>query len=172
MLSVNGQAWTQIDQAQAGYGRPVKGIQAERQATRLFEHAHRSARKNRIMSWLRRQEDRLWHLHPRSPIREVSNRSQQIVPVDRIKGSAGGRSNDYDANFRPLHRHTKERWVSVASAVQQGKRLPPAELVKIDDVYFVVDGHHRISVARANGQTEIRANVTVCEYLTPSGCAR
>jgi uncharacterized protein (DUF1015 family) len=40
-------------------------------------------------------------------------------------------------------------------------------LVRAGDRYFVLDGHHRISVARAMGQTEIDAEVTVCEFAGP-----
>jgi hypothetical protein len=46
-------------------------------------------------------------------------------------------------------------------ARQQGAKLPPVALIQVGDVYFVKDGHHRISVARALGQVEIEAVVTV-----------
>jgi hypothetical protein len=49
----------------------------------------------------------------------------------------------------------------VAQARQQGLSLPPVELTQVGEVYFVRDGHHRISVARALGQTDIEAEVRV-----------
>ncbi len=82
------------------------------------------------------------------------------VPIDRIKGSEG-RSEDFDANWRPLRLHSKGRWVSLASARQQGVALPPVDLIQVGGVYFVRDGHHRISVARAFGQECVDAEVTV-----------
>jgi hypothetical protein len=45
--------------------------------------------------------------------------------------------------------------------------LPPITLTLVGDRYFVVDGHHRVSVARALGQAGIDAGVTVCEFAGP-----
>ena len=84
----------------------------------------------------------------------------QMVPIDRIRGSEG-RSNEFDRDFCPLWDYTRERWLNIAVLRQQGKALPPVELVQIEEVYFCIDGHHRISVARALGEREIEAQVTV-----------
>jgi hypothetical protein len=84
----------------------------------------------------------------------------QTVRIDQIRGSEG-RSQDFDASFRPLSEHTKQRWLSVASAWFQGLTLPPVELIQVGDSYFVRDGHHRVSVARAAGQQQIEAEVLV-----------
>jgi hypothetical protein len=84
----------------------------------------------------------------------------QTVRIDQIRGSEG-RSQDFDAEFRPLSEHTKQRWLSVASAWFQGLTLPPVELIQVGDSYFVRDGHHRVSVARAAGQQQIEAEVLV-----------
>jgi hypothetical protein len=59
------------------------------------------------------------------------------------------------------------RWLRVAAARDQGKVLPPVVLVQVEDVYFVRDGHHRISVARALGQLDIEAEVTVWQVPGP-----
>jgi hypothetical protein len=84
------------------------------------------------------------------------------VPIHQIRGSVSStRSYDFDANFRPLKTHDKERWLSLATACQRGVKIPPVSLVQIGDTYFVQDGHHRISVARAIGQTEIAATISV-----------
>ncbi|MDQ4075720.1 MAG: chromosome partitioning protein ParB, partial [Chloroflexota bacterium] len=61
--------------------------------------------------------------------------------------------------FQPLQEHTKDRWIRIAIAYQMGKPLPPVELLQIGENYFVRDGHHRISVAKARAQKEIEANV-------------
>jgi uncharacterized ParB-like nuclease family protein len=90
----------------------------------------------------------------------------QEVPIDQIRGS-GGRSHDFDRDFNPLKAHTKDRWLSVASARRQGKVLPPVKLIQVGGVYFVLDGHHRISVARTAGQLDIEAQVTVWQVAGP-----
>jgi hypothetical protein len=89
-----------------------------------------------------------------------SHAGLQLVPIAKIRGSEG-RCDDFDADFRPLKSHNRDRWVSVALARSHDVALPPAELVQVNDAYFVRDGHHRISVAKLAGQLEIEAEVTV-----------
>ena len=57
--------------------------------------------------------------------------------------------------------------MSVTRAYLRGIGLPPVELIQIGEVYFVRDGHHRISVAAALGQQEIDAMVTVWHAPAP-----
>ena len=94
----------------------------------------------------------------------------QMVAIERIRGSEG-RSRDFDRNFRPLQAHTEGRWRSVAMARQEGKALPPVTLVQVGEAYFCLDGHHRISVARALGAHEIEAEVTVWQVAESSPAA-
>jgi hypothetical protein len=84
------------------------------------------------------------------------------VPVRQIRGSEG-RIVDFDAEFRPLHKRTQGRWLGIATACLKGIPLPPVELIQVGDVFFVRDGHHRVSVARAMGQEYIEAEVTIWE---------
>ena len=80
---------------------------------------------------------------------------------------------DFDAQFRPTQTHSQGRWLSVATARLQGVPLPPVELIQVGDTYFVRDGHHRVSVARALGELDIDAEVRVWRAAepvkTPSG---
>ncbi|GAC1548431.1 MAG: hypothetical protein NVS2B7_24350 [Herpetosiphon sp.] len=91
---------------------------------------------------------------------------RQTVAIDSIRGSES-RVTDFDAAFRPTHPHAAERWCKVAAAWQQGAALPPVELIRVGDLYFVRDGHHRISVARTYGAREIDALVTVWDVDGP-----
>lgn len=68
-------------------------------------------------------------------------------------------SADFDADFHSLKRHTRERWVGLLIAVRGGIPLPPVELIRVGNEYFVRDGHHRISTARATDQLEIEARI-------------
>lgn len=97
------------------------------------------------------------------------------VPLDQIRGSEG-RVRDFDPEFRPLKAHNAERWINIAIARMREVPLPPVELVRVNDSYYVRDGHHRISVARAFQQADIDAQVTTW-YVTqladappPPGC--
>jgi hypothetical protein len=93
-------------------------------------------------------------------IRERRDLGTRPVPIGRILGSEG-RDKDFEASFRPLGAHNRARWMRVAEAMYLGVALPPVELIQVGGVYFVRDGHHRISVAKALGQTEIEAHVTL-----------
>jgi hypothetical protein len=86
------------------------------------------------------------------------------VSVEQIRGSEG-RKNDFDRFFNPIHERTRSRWMSVARARLAGKELPPVELIQVGDEYFVRDGHHRISVARALGERYLDARITKFEVL-------
>jgi hypothetical protein len=83
---------------------------------------------------------------------------QQTVAIDAIVGSES-RAGDFDCAFAPLVEHTRDRWLSVARARIQGRPLPPVQLIQTIDGYYVRDGHHRISVARALGEEYIEAEV-------------
>jgi hypothetical protein len=84
------------------------------------------------------------------------------VEIGQIRGSEG-RSEDFDAKLRPLKGHTRGKLMSVALARLKGVVLPVVELAQVGNDYFVLDGHHRISVARAFGQESIDAAVAVWE---------
>jgi hypothetical protein len=84
----------------------------------------------------------------------------RTVAIAQIRGSEN-RVADFDCDFNPLQDHTCERWLGIAAARQRGSYLPPVALIQVGDLYFVRDGHHRISVARALGQQAIEATVEV-----------
>ena len=82
-----------------------------------------------------------------------------VVPLDAIVGSVD-RSRDYDRRFRPTSGRTRGRWEQIAAAARRGESFPPVDLMHVGELYFVRDGHHRVSVARALGRTDIDAYVT------------
>lgn len=131
--------------------------EARRIGARLFERAHdRGRRGQRWGDWFGRGgELRSLDGRPAAARRTVAT---VIVPLDQIVGSEG-RSDDFDADFNPLQTHTRERWIGIAAALRMGLGLPPVELVQAGDGYYVRDGHHRISVAKALGQLEIEARI-------------
>ena len=80
------------------------------------------------------------------------------IPLTKIIGSEG-RTNDFDSAFNPLKSHNRDRWIGIAAARRRGTILPPVELIQVADTYFVRDGNHRVSVAKAAGQVEIEAQI-------------
>lgn len=96
-------------------------------------------------------------LHVGGPI----YRGVKTVRVDQIAGSLN-RYHDFDRVFLPKSDELAQRWQSVNRAFYQEISLPPVVLYKVGEVYFVVDGHHRVSVARRQGQVFIEAEVREC----------
>ncbi len=82
----------------------------------------------------------------------------QVVPVNLIAGSEG-RYKDFDNHFFPRSAHLKNRWRRIDEAHLQDVILPPIQLYEIGGLYFVRDGNHRVSVARAKGIENIDAEV-------------
>jgi len=83
----------------------------------------------------------------------------QAIPLDKIVGSVG-RYKDFTRDFLPRSRELWMRWAKVEEAMESLEGVPPIDVYKVGDVYFVADGNHRVSVARANGFKEIDAYVT------------
>ncbi|HHT43648.1 MAG TPA: ParB N-terminal domain-containing protein [Firmicutes bacterium] len=88
----------------------------------------------------------------------------RTVPVDSIVGSVN-RWRDFDARFRIKNRATIHRYMKIKQAVERGSSLPPVSLYKVRDKYYVVDGNHRVAVAKEVGQTYIDAEVI--EFFPP-----
>lgn len=127
-----------------------------------FQRARRQALVSSLLDMFnRRSSDLLSFDEVRSRLNVRGQRyiGHQIVPVDRIIGSEG-RYSDFDRRFLPRRDTTKTRWRSIDKAHHEAVVLPPVELYKIGDVYFVKDGNHRVSVARQQGQLDLDAYVT------------
>ena len=85
----------------------------------------------------------------------------QDIPLDNIVGSTG-RYEDFTRHFLPRtwDKREKERWRQIYTLAVTGEGFPPIDVYKIDQVYFVQDGNHRVSVARDLDWDTIQANVT------------
>ena len=131
-------------------------------AYKLFSRQRRRGSLVRMWNMLTGQNVQLHGLHEHisSTAESQGAGGLRTINLQQITGSEG-RADDFDAAFCPLQSHTRDRWVSVATAMLTGVPLPPVELLQIGQEYFVRDGHHRISVARALGQKAIDAIVTV-----------
>jgi len=134
------------------------------QARADFQRARFKAFMNRVWATVSGQPTTLLSydeikekLHIGGPI----YRGVQTVHVDQIAGSLN-RYHEFDRVFMPATDQLADRWQSVNRAFYQEISLPPVVLYKVGQVYFVVDGHHRVSVAREQGQIYIEADVREC----------
>lgn len=130
-----------------------------------FLRARRRATIAKLVARLRGEPDDVGVVMPYEEVIQalgfVSERSAglQVVPLDQIVGSVD-RGRDFDRRFRPTSGRSRGRWEQIAAAARRGEAFPPVDLVKVGQLYFVRDGHHRVSVARALGRTDIDAYVT------------
>lgn len=88
----------------------------------------------------------------------------QLIPLDAIIGSVD-KVRDFDRRFRPTSDKSRARWERIARASRVGEEIPPIDVYKLGDYYFVRDGHHRVSVARALRLRLIEAEVTEVQTL-------
>ena len=93
---------------------------------------------------------------------------RRVVEVEKIVGSVG-RRRDFDGSFLPARASVAERWKRIDRAFHRGEDLPPVELYKMGEAYyFVMDGHHRVSVARYHGVLTLEAEVTEFRPMLPA----
>lgn len=97
-----------------------------------------------------------------APIMSSHYAGVKDVEIRRIRGTLG-KADEFDAEFNPTQRRTRGRWLNIAIEKLRGRELPPVELIQIGDIYYVRDGHHRISVSRSMGQAFVDAEITVMQ---------
>lgn len=99
-------------------------------------------------------------------LRIRTERGRQQIPLDAIVGSVG-RYTDFTRTFLPRRTEDRDRWAGVKTAMEEGQGLPPIDVYKVGDVYFVIDGNHRVSIARQEKFKTIEANVTEVQTIIP-----
>ena len=122
--------------------------------------AELSGRPDDLLSFAEVQEQ----LHLSEPPQDIS---LEEIPLDKIVGSVG-RYKDFNRAFLPRGPIDPERWARI-DRLRRHTALPPIDVFKIGDVYFVQDGNHRVSVARARGDKLIRARVVEIPIRVPLG---
>jgi len=140
-----------------------------------FLRARRRATAARVAARLRGEPDDVGVILPYEEVIEalgfVSERSEglKVVPLDLIVGTVD-RQRDFDRRFRPTSSRVRDRWEHIAAMMRRGEPMPPVDLLRVGEIYFVRDGHHRVSVSRALGREDIDAYVT--EVVTRVGADR
>ena len=134
-----------------------------------FARARSKAFLNDILGFLSRRPKRLLsydQVKEKLRIGGAIYRGIRTVEIARIVGSVN-RYVDFDHAFLPLNNRLATRWQNIDRAFYEDVSLPPVVLYKVGEVYFVVDGHHRVSVARQQGQEFIEAEVRECHVKVP-----
>ena len=127
----------------------------------------------RIVRWLRRAPDDVNVIMPLDEVLDALGRKGErrlglrTIRLDRIVGTVDS-SHDFDRRFRPTNGRVRERWERLALAQRRGESIPPIDVYQVGDLYFVQDGHHRVSIAIAEGAKTIEAYVTEVRTQVPA----
>jgi nucleotide-binding universal stress UspA family protein len=133
---------------------------------------HRARRKAALQSIMARLTGKSADLLSFEDVRQklkaggTTVRELKDIPLDAIVGSVG-RYADFTRSFLPRQDSDQERWAKVRVAATGLVGLPPIEVYQIGEAYFVLDGNHRVSVARQLGATYIQAYVTELRTKVP-----
>jgi nucleotide-binding universal stress UspA family protein len=144
----------------------------ENKLYKALEDFRRARRRAALQEIMARVTGRPYELLPYDVIKplvrskKVVSRGLREIPLDAIVGSVG-RYEDFTRSFLPRSSSDAHRWASVRIAVHDMAGLPPIEVYQVGAVYFVLDGNHRVSVAREIGAKTITAHVTELKSEVP-----
>jgi len=153
----------------ADTGFPVADVEND------FQRARRRQVLARLAHRLRREPDDVSLILPFDEVVAALGRrgerrlGLQTIQLDTIVGTLDS-TRDFDRRFRPTSGRVRERWERLALAQRRGEPIPPIDVYRVGDMHFVIDGHHRVSIAIATGAKTIEGYVTeVLTQLPPTG---
>ncbi|MCD5418958.1 chromosome partitioning protein ParB [Rhodococcus pyridinivorans] len=138
-----------------------------------FARQRRRAEYARLIAWLRREPADVNTVLPFDDVVAALGRlgerrlGLQIIEVASIVGSVD-RADDFDRRFRPTSARLRARWERIAAARRRGEAMPPISVYRVGPMHFVQDGHHRVSIAYAQGDRTIDAYVTEITTKVPA----
>jgi hypothetical protein len=148
-------------------GFPVADVEND------FQRARRRQTLARLSRWLSRAPDDVNLILPFDEVVAALGRVSetslglQTIRLDTVVGTVDS-TRDFDRHFRPTSSRVRSRWEQLALAQRRGEPMPPIDVYRIGDMHFVIDGHHRVSIALATGQKTIDAYVTEIRTAVPA----
>jgi len=134
-----------------------------------FRRARKRAATRSLIARLTGRSDALLSFEEvRQKLKATVGAGRQLrdIPLDAIVGSVG-RTSDFTRDFLPRSDNNQQRWARVKAAMDAPAGVPPIEVYQVGGVYFVLDGNHRVSAARAGGATHIQAYVADVQSRVP-----
>ncbi|MBE0685209.1 MAG: hypothetical protein IH585_04335 [Anaerolineaceae bacterium] len=152
-----------FNQHEREWNEPSHSIAVRKQSYALFNRVMVKGYVRRFFAGLLRKSQELFSLSnllqnsaPQNAM-EIGLRS---IPLQLVVGSEN-RCKDFDNQFTPFSERNHQRWLRISDMFIMGETIPAVDLIQVGQFYFVRDGHHRISVARALEKKFIDAKVTV-----------
>jgi len=130
-----------------------------------FDDAYFHGFLRSVESWFQRDKNKLLafdEILKHLSIKRQYDAGIQEIEIEAIIGSVN-RYTDFDNAFLPRQKYTRSRWERIDRAYLRDEILPPVDVYQIGDYYFVMDGNHRVSVAKRRGQKWIDAHVVKIE---------
>ena len=134
-----------------------------RLAVHDFQSAHLRAKLQGVLARVTGRSNELLsyeEIASKLKLQGRADKGLQMIPVDAIIGSVG-RYTDFTRTFLPRRLEDRQRWANIKAIsldpISTG--LPEIEVYKVSEVYFVIDGNHRVSIARQEGWKSIEAHV-------------
>jgi hypothetical protein len=141
-----------------------------------FDRARRQASLARLAGWLRGQPASRNRLPVLGEVRtgaagpgvrrleyerisSLGAGAEAMVPIDQIVGTVEP-TKCFDRRFRPTSEAPRTRFERIAAEIRSGRGMDPVDLYRCGGRYYVLDGRHRIAVARALGERWVLANIT------------
>ena len=159
-----------FSQHEREWNEPSRSIEVRKQSYMLFNKIFVRGCLRRFFSMIIRKSCELLSL---SSILRTSSALNAVeigvltVPINKVIGSEN-RCKDFDTFFVPKSDRNHQRWLRISDMFLLGETIPAIELIQIGHFYFVRDGHHRLSVAKALGRAFIDAKVTVYQVSDES----
>ncbi len=129
-----------------------------------FRNARAKARLQHLWASVTGKSDELLQydeITKKMHIKGLSSKGVKEIPIEAIVGSVN-RYQDFDKNFLPLRDEDMQRWARVKTVMTSpgSPGLPPISVYKLGDAYFVLDGNHRVSIAKQMDLEKIEAHIT------------
>jgi hypothetical protein len=128
-------------------------------ASDSFSHAYRRAKWRTFKAKVWKRSAELLQLREANYLVKSATKELYEIPLQQIVGSVG-RQRDFTKGFLPRHRGLEQRWTNIWQLVHAFEGVPPIEVYEVNGQYFVLDCHHRVSVARQLGMTSLEGYVT------------
>jgi hypothetical protein len=170
MFDAYGQFQASSIASSGGSPRYDPAVQAVGRGVSQFHGVHWKAQLKRAWGTLTGRSYRLLDLDDvrrNATVEAMYEGGCQTIEIRKIRGSEC-RVCDFDDDWLPVKRSAEERWARIFAARRTEKPLPAISVVQVGDVYYVRDGHHRVSVARVLGEEYIEAHVQVWQLKGPS----
>jgi hypothetical protein len=156
-------ASTIADAATAGVSAGVSAVGQIAGGARRLINERPGKRVRRIRQMGKEPLANLWELHPEARLATFRELAPRVVPVEQIAGTAVEGPVQRGGDFLPVRDRRgadwRARWQRILAGLDEMAVLPPVDLIKLGDSYWVIDGHNRVAAALYNGQYDIDANV-------------